>query len=152
MKNDEIATSLVRLGRLLEYKGENWFKISAYYRVAELIQKFSGDVAIMVQEQRLREIPGVGEAIARKITELLTSGKLQKYEQEKQGIPEDILLLLEQSPINPTRLRKLVTNYKATTLTALAKLTEQENTRDDLSLAELLNSINLVRNREGRML
>jgi DNA polymerase (family 10) len=42
----------------------------------------------LVKEDRLREVPGVGEAIAKKITELVTTGHLEYYEKLKAESPE----------------------------------------------------------------
>jgi len=43
-------------------------------------------VAELATTGRLREIPGVGEAIARKITELVATGRLQYHEKLKAEI------------------------------------------------------------------
>ena len=37
----------------------------------------------MVKENRIKEIPGAGEAITKKITELVNTGKLEFYEKLK---------------------------------------------------------------------
>jgi len=46
------------------------------------------EVEQLVREDRLREIPGVGEAIAKKITELVTTGHLEYYDRLKAGPAE----------------------------------------------------------------
>jgi DNA polymerase (family 10) len=42
----------------------------------------------MFEEGRLKEIPGVGEAITKKITELVTTGSLEYYERLKNELRE----------------------------------------------------------------
>ena len=42
----------------------------------------------LVAEGRLSEIPGAGEAITKKITELVTTGRLEYYERLKAEFPE----------------------------------------------------------------
>jgi DNA polymerase (family 10) len=42
----------------------------------------------LVAEDRLKEIPGAGEAITKKVTELVTTGKLDYYERPKAEFPE----------------------------------------------------------------
>ncbi len=83
MTNLEIATVFREIANLLEKKKENWFKIRAYRKVAEEIEKLTVDLSQLASEGKLREIPGVGEAIAKKITEMLSTGKLQFYEKLK---------------------------------------------------------------------
>ena len=60
----------------MEKKKDNWFKIRAYRRAADSIEGQPVAVADLVTGGRLREIPGVGEAVARKVTELVTTGEL----------------------------------------------------------------------------
>ena len=88
MNNSEIARVFQDIADLLERKKENWFKIRAYRKAADSIEQLSADVEQLVREDRLKEIPGVGEAITRKITELITTGKLDYYEKLKAEFPE----------------------------------------------------------------
>jgi len=88
MKNSEIIRVLQDIAVLLELKGENQFKIWAYQRVARSIKHLPVTVEQLVVEDRLKEIPGAGEAITKKITELVTTGKLDYYEKLKAEFPE----------------------------------------------------------------
>ena len=83
MDNTEIATVFADIAYLLRCKKENIFKIRAYERVAKSVGDLPVEVEQLVKEDRLREIPGAGDAIARKITELVTTGKLDFYERLK---------------------------------------------------------------------
>jgi DNA polymerase (family 10) len=87
MKNSEIAKVFQDIANLLELKGENPFKIRAYQKVARSIEHLPVEVERLVVEDKLREIPGVGEAIAKKITELVTTGHLGYYEKLKAEFP-----------------------------------------------------------------
>ena len=88
MKNSEIARVFQDIANLLEAKGENQFKIRAYQKVVRSIERLPVEVEQLVKEDRLKEVPGVGEAITRKITELVTTGRLGYYEQLKSEFPE----------------------------------------------------------------
>ncbi len=88
MKNSEIAKVFQDIADLLELKGENPFKIRAYQKVASSIKELPIKVEQLVAEGRLGEVPGVGEAITKKITELITTGKLDYYEKLKSEFPE----------------------------------------------------------------
>ena len=83
MTNLEIAAVLRGIAGLLEKKKENWFKIRAYRKVAEEIEKLTVELSQTAKENKLREIPGVGEAIEKKINEMLDTGQLQFYEKLK---------------------------------------------------------------------
>ncbi len=88
MKNSEVARVFQDIAALLELKRENPFKIRAYQKVARSIKDLSVEVEQLVAEDRLKEVPGVGEAITKKITELVTTGKLDYYEKLKAEFPE----------------------------------------------------------------
>lgn len=110
MKNTEIAKVFQDMADLLELKGENPFKIRAYQRAARAIEHLSKELEIMVEEgEDLQAIPGVGEAIAKKITELVTTGKLRVYEELKAEFPEGITALLEIPGIGPKTAKRLST-------------------------------------------
>lgn len=81
MKNQELAEIFEKIGDILELKEENRFKILAYRRVAQALRNLTTDVETIYKEGRLKEIPGVGEAIAKKIEEYLKTGKMTKYEE-----------------------------------------------------------------------
>ena len=88
MKNSEIAGVFADIAELLELKGENPFKIRAYQKVVRSIEHLPVEVEQLLAEDRLKEIPGAGEAITKKITELVTTGKLEYYERLKAEFQE----------------------------------------------------------------
>ena len=88
MNNKDIAKVFQDIADLLEIKGENPFKIRAYQKAARSIEYLPVEVERLAAEDKLREIPGVGEAITKKITELVTTGKLHYYEKLKSEFPE----------------------------------------------------------------
>ena len=62
------------------------FKIRAYRRTADLIENLSSNVEEIYNKWQLKgltEIPSVGKAIALKIEELLTTGKIEYFEELK---------------------------------------------------------------------
>ena len=88
MKNSEIARVFQDIADLLELKGENPFKIRAYQKAVRSIEHLPVEAEQLVREDRLKEVPGVGEAIAKKTTELVTTGRLEYYEKLKAEFPE----------------------------------------------------------------
>ena len=88
MANAEIAAVFRDIADLLEKKQENWFKIRAYRKAADSIEGLPVPVEQLVTEGRLKEISGVGEAITKKVTELVTTGSLEYYEKLKAELRE----------------------------------------------------------------
>src|SRR5918993_4687177 len=61
------------------------FKIRAYRRTADVIENLSSNVEEIYNKWKLKglsEIPSVGKAIALKIDELLTTGKIEYFEED----------------------------------------------------------------------
>ena len=90
MKNSEIAAVFNDIAEILKLKKDNIFKIRAYQKAAHSIAHLPLEVEQLVREDKLKEIPGAGEAIIKKITELVTTGKLDYYEKLKADFPEEI--------------------------------------------------------------
>jgi DNA polymerase (family 10) len=108
MKNSEAAKVFQDIADLLELKGENVFKIRAYQKAARAIEHYPRELESMVEEgQGLQSIPGVGEAIAKKATELITTGKLGYYENLKAEFPQGITNLLTVPGVGPKTANKL---------------------------------------------
>ena len=113
MKNTAVAKVFQDIADLLELKGENAFKIRAYQRAARTIEHLPKEIEIMLEEgEDLKNIPGVGEAIAKKTTELVTTGKLGYYEDLKAEFPEGITSLLEIPGIGPKIASRLSTELE----------------------------------------
>ena len=90
MKNSEIASVFDDIAEILKLNKDNIFKIRAYQKAARSIENLPVELEHLVAEDRLREVPGVGEAISKKITELVTTGKLGYYEKLKAEFTERI--------------------------------------------------------------
>ncbi|MBI2849591.1 MAG: hypothetical protein HYX80_00930 [Chloroflexi bacterium] len=87
MTNAEIAAVFYDIVARLREKKENIFKIRAYEKAAKSIEGSPVGVEQLAREGRLRDVPGVGEAIEKKITELVKTGRLEFYERLKAESP-----------------------------------------------------------------
>jgi DNA polymerase (family 10) len=88
MTNTEISAVFADIAAMLRLKKDNIFKIRAYEKVARSISELNIPVSQLVTENRLKEIPGAGEAIIKKLTELNATGRLAFYEKLKAEFPE----------------------------------------------------------------
>jgi DNA polymerase (family 10) len=124
MTNQEIASVFRRLADLMELGEDNPFKIRAYRAAAETIEDTATPLAEMVEAggaARLRELPGVGEAISKKIVELLETGTFKAYEEIKAKIPETVLDLLKVEGVGMKTLQILYSRFQITNLDDFAK-------------------------------
>jgi len=71
MKNIEMSRIFDKIAKILRIQNDNPFKIRAYEHVAEIIENLPIEVESIYRTGKLEEIPGVGDAIAKKIEELI---------------------------------------------------------------------------------
>lgn len=107
MNNLVIAETLESIAQFLEMKGESPFKVRAFQRAAKAVADLPVEVERLAREGRLREIPGVGESISQKVTELLTTGRCEYYEALRSEFPSGITLLMEVPGIGPKTANRL---------------------------------------------
>jgi DNA polymerase (family X) len=107
MDKDQVAEVLISIGTLLELKGENPFKTRAYLNAARAIETVSEPLDKLVAEDRVGEIKGIGEALQKKITELVLTGRLAYYDELKASVPPGLLALLEIPGLGPKKIKAL---------------------------------------------
>ena len=86
-----IAAIFRDIAKILEIKGENVFRIRAYERAARNVESLSEDIQDLINDERLRSIPGIGVDLAEKIKEIVKTGKLKFLEDLKRAFPKDCL-------------------------------------------------------------
>ncbi len=120
ISNRTIAAIFDEIADLLEIDGANPFRVRAYRRAAQNILALSKPLSQLVAEGTdLTQLPGIGEALAQKITEIVTTGSLHYLDELKKRIPPDLERLLKISGLGPKRVHQL---YEALHIRSLADL------------------------------
>ena len=120
MKNQEIASLFSEMADILEIKGDNPFKIRAYRRAALNIEGLARNVEELTRNELL-EVPGIGEELAAKIEEYLTTGSMHAHDKLKAEIPAGLLALLKIPGLGPRTARLLQEKVGISTLEELEK-------------------------------
>jgi DNA polymerase (family X) len=107
MTTNEIIKILEEIALLLELKGENPFKARSYLVAARSLEVLEEDLTEVVQEGRLGSIKGVGEALSKKIEELVRTGRLEYYENLKASIPPGHFEMLKIPGLGPKKIKAL---------------------------------------------
>jgi DNA polymerase (family 10) len=107
MDKYQVAEILNSIGTLLELKGENPFKTRAYFNAARTIESHAESLEKVVAENRLGEIKGIGEALQKKISELVTTGKLAYYDDLKATVPAGLLAMMDVPGVGPKKIKVL---------------------------------------------
>jgi DNA polymerase (family 10) len=118
--NIEIAGMLGKLADLLEIAGENPFRVRAYRNAVLLIESTPQSIASMVAAgEDLSQMPGIGEALAKKLKEMVETGHLTALEKEEKQVPPALLDLLRIPGLGPKRVHLIYEQLHLTTLTEL---------------------------------
>lgn len=119
MNNKQLAAVFTLIANLSEIKGEIIYKTLAYRKAAESLETLGREASDYWKEGKLSEIPGVGKAIAEKIDELLSTGKLEFLEKLKKEVPESLAGWLQVPSMGP---KKIAAIWKALNITTLTEL------------------------------
>ncbi|KYK32788.1 MAG: hypothetical protein AYK22_06950 [Thermoplasmatales archaeon SG8-52-3] len=144
MKNQLVADILYQIADLLDLKGEIFFKTRAYRMAAQTIEVLDEDIEVITKENRLQDIPGVGEALAKKIKEIVETDKIEYLEKLKKEIPEELLKMLNISGLGPKRVAALYKNLGIKTIDELRKACIEGKLRNLDGFGELLE-LNILR-------
>lgn len=121
MNNAEVAEVLDRMADLLEIKGEPRYKVVAYQKAARGVAYSEIDVHDLAATGALTGVPGVGKSLARKITELVETGRLREYEELQGDLPDGVLRILGVPGIGPKLAYRIGADLGVTTLEGLEK-------------------------------
>jgi DNA polymerase (family 10) len=117
--NTQLADIFKKIADLSEIKGEIIYKTLAYRKAADSLNSLAREASEYWQEGKLTEIPGVGKAIAEKIDELLSTGKLGFLEKLEAEVPPSLVDLLQVPDLGP---KKVALFWKQLGITTLEEL------------------------------
>ena len=115
----DIAADLRTIARLLEIKGENRFKTLAFIRGAAALESLQGDFDALIKHRRLKEIPGIGNALSLIIEEIYSTGECWMLQQLREELPPGTI---ELSGVPGLSLKKIIALHDALRIENVADL------------------------------
>ena len=100
MRNKEVAALFYTIADLLDIKGEK-FKPNAYRRAARVMEMMEEDIEVLSSGQRLKDVSGIGEAVADKTAEYLKTGQVHVLEELRKEIPQGVVEMLDIPGVGP---------------------------------------------------
>jgi DNA polymerase (family 10) len=156
MTNREVCEIFHEIAEILEILGENPFKSRAYRNAARVLENAGFDVQDLVREGRLEDVPGIGSALAAKIRELVTTGRLAYYEDLKQKAPRDVLEMLKIPGVGAKTVQVFL-NHNITSLQELEAAARDQRLRELPGIGkkteeEILRGLAAMQERQKRWL
>jgi DNA polymerase (family 10) len=121
MKNKEVAKLFNEISEYLEMEGVA-FKPYAYQKAARALESLQDDLGDLYRQgglKALKKIPGIGESMALKIEEYLTTGKMQYYEDFKKKMPINLEEVVGVEGVGPKKAKVLYEQLGIKTLEEL---------------------------------
>ncbi len=110
---------LNRVADLLEIKGENFYKIRAYREAVRQLDNLTTEVDTLIEQGRLKDVPGIGEAIEKRIVEYVTTGQLEFLTRLELEVPPGLLELKRVPGLGPRTAKDIHDALGITTLEEL---------------------------------
>lgn len=130
MDNQAIARALVDLADLHELSGTIPFKVRAFRSASRAIEGFGGSVAELARKDELSELRGVGDGVARRIKELLETGKIAEAEALRAELPPGLLELMNLPGIGLKTAQQVWKERNITSIDELEKAAQDGKLRD----------------------
>lgn len=154
--NPQLAEIFTRIADLLEIKGEVIYKILAYRKAAESLENLGRDASAVWREGKLTEIPGVGKAIAEKLDELFSTGRLEFLEKLEAEVPPTLVDVLQVPDLGPKKVALFWKQLGVTNLSELEAAARAGRLRDlpgmgEKSEARIIAGIEALARRTDRV-
>jgi DNA polymerase (family 10) len=152
MTKNEIADVLTQIGTLLELKGENPFKVRAYQSGARALEAIEEvELARLIAAEELKSVKGIGDALAQKITELHTTGRLVFFEKLQASVEPGLVALLQIPGLGPKKIRALHTQLGISDIAGLAQACREGRVAELAGFGEKtqVNLLAGIKNREA---
>jgi DNA polymerase (family 10) len=129
--NSEIAAALDHLADLLEYRGENVFRVRAYRKAARTVGTLVESLAsVRADPQRaLTDLEGIGADLAGKIEALLDTGRLPLLEELERQVPAAVFELMRVPGLGPKKVKSLVDGLGIDSLDGLERACREGRVR-----------------------
>ena len=129
--NATIAAIFDEIADLLDIQGANTFRIRAYRNAARTVGELGTDVKTLKERgTALTDIPGIGEDLAKKIDEILETGKCEFLERLRKEVPPAVTQLLKIPGLGPKRVKTLWHDLDIQTLDQLLRAAKDGRIRE----------------------
>jgi DNA polymerase (family 10) len=165
-KNSEVAKIFREIAFILQTADEKKsepniiFKIRSYNKAADEIQNLSSEIGDIYKEDKLKgllKIPSIGKAIATKLEEYITTGKIHYYDELKEKLPVDVSQFFGLEGIGPKTIKTLYSNLGIKNIPDLEKAALEGKIRSIPGFSQkkeelILKKIQFFRKSGGRRL
>jgi DNA polymerase (family 10) len=151
----QVSNLLREFGQRTALRGGNPYRAKAYTRAAENLQALTEPLEDLVAQDRLKEISGVGDAIADIIAKLHKTGDHPTLQAMRKEFPSAVLEMLGIPGIRPDKVLKIYKELGISSVDELEKAAKADRLKPVKGLGvalqtKILQGIEIRRKGEGR--
>lgn len=131
VSNARVAEVLFNIATILEMQAANPYRIAAYRNAARGILALGEPVAPIFARGERPPVPGLGERLHRKISELVTTGRMTFYDDLcEESLPEDVRDLMRVPHVGPRTALRLASQLDIHSVPQLWQAAERHQLRE----------------------
>lgn len=151
-----VANLLREYAQRTALRGGNLYRAKAYSRAADSLAALAVPLEVLVAEDRLTEIPGVGDAIADIITKAHKTGSHPSLEKLRKEIPAGVLEMLAVPGLRPEKVLRLYKDLGIGSLSELEAAAKDDRIKKAKGLGaalqtKILQNLAIAKSGEGRL-
>ncbi|TWA92600.1 DNA polymerase/3'-5' exonuclease PolX [Bradyrhizobium stylosanthis] len=151
-----VASLLREYAQRTALRGGNPYRAKAYSRAADSLAALAVPLDVLVAEDRLTEIPGVGDAIADIVTKLHKTGNHPSLEKLRKEIPAGVLEMLAVPGLRPEKVLRLYKDLGIGSLSELEAAAKDDRIKKAKGLGaalqtKILQNLAIAKSGEGRL-
>ncbi|MBB4263590.1 DNA polymerase/3'-5' exonuclease PolX [Bradyrhizobium sp. CIR3A] len=151
-----VASLLREYAQRTALRGGNPYRVKAYSRAADSLAALPVALDVLIAEDQLTEIPGVGDAIADIITKLHKTGSHPSLEKLRKEIPDGVLEMLAVPGLRPEKVLRLYQDFGITSLAELEAAAKDDRIKKAKGLGaalqtKILQNLAMAKSGEGRL-
>ena len=151
----QIVTVLEQAGVLLELDGANRFRVIAYQNASRALASLEEDLLVVVNEERITEVKGIGKGLGALITEAVLEGSWGGLASLYERVPSGLMDIVGIPGLGPKRARTLYEELGVDSVESLKAACEMGHISPlsgfgDKSQQKYLEGIELLRRYQGR--
>ncbi len=126
MINSQISTRIKRLASLMSLLEEDSLKIQSFEKAARIVRDHEEDMGVLVDEDRLKDVPGIGPKLAYIILYYAKAGTVGLEQELEARLPEGLPELLALPGLGIKKVQLLWKKYDIADLETLKKSCEED--------------------------
>lgn len=156
MNNEDVATLLNQFADLLDIKGESGFRVNAYRRGADTVKRLDEPLQLLIDENRLTHVKGIGKGLAASIEQILEQGRFPDLEELQDEVPGTLLTIVAIPGIGAKTVGRFYRELGITNIEELEQAVEEEQLTalkgiGNKQVQRIIEGIAFLRQRTGRI-